>query len=48
MKLTDTHCHLDLEQFDVDRDAVIQRAINAGLARYSGPVTYWDIEPCRR
>jgi len=33
MKLTDTHCHLDLEQFDADRDAVLQRAINAGLAR---------------
>ena len=33
MKLTDTHCHLDLEQFDADRDAVIQRAINAGLTR---------------
>ena len=33
MKLTDTHCHLDLEQFDADRDAVIQRAISAGLTR---------------
>jgi len=33
MKLTDTHCHFDLEQFDADRDAVIQRAVGAGLTR---------------
>ena len=33
MKLTDTHCHLDLEQFDADRDPVLQRAVNAGLIR---------------
>jgi TatD DNase family protein len=33
MKLADTHCHLDLEQFDADRGAVIQRAMNAGLTR---------------
>ena len=31
MVLTDTHCHLDLEQFDADRNMVIQRAINAGV-----------------
>ena len=27
------HCHLDLEQFDADRDAVIRRAKNEGVTR---------------
>ena len=31
--LTDTHCHLDFNKFDEDRDAVIQRSIEAGVAR---------------
>lgn len=33
MILTDTHCHLDLEQFDADREAVLQHAVNAGVTR---------------
>jgi TatD DNase family protein len=33
VNLTDTHCHLDLEQFDADRGEVLARAWAAGLTR---------------
>ena len=35
--LTDTHCHLDLEQFDADRTEVLRRAEQAGLTRILVP-----------
>lgn len=31
MKLIDSHCHLDNQQFDADREAVIDRALVAGI-----------------
>ena len=31
MILVDSHCHIDVEQFDADRDEVIQRATDAGV-----------------
>ena len=40
--LTDTHCHLDLNKFDEDRDAVIQRAIDAGVERILIPAMDYE------
>ncbi len=37
MIFTDTHTHLYSEEFDVDRDEMVQRAINAGVARFFIP-----------
>jgi TatD DNase family protein len=37
MIITDTHTHLYSEQFDEDRNEMIQRAINAGVSRFFVP-----------
>lgn len=43
--LTDTHCHLDFNKFDDDREAVIQRASEAGVGRILIPAL--DFESSR-
>ncbi len=44
--IVDTHCHLDLRQFDADREAVIQRAAEVGVTRLINPAI--DLDSCRR
>ena len=36
MSLIDSHCHLDSPEFDTDRDAVVQRALEAGVEQMLG------------
>ena len=37
LQLTDTHTHLYSEEFDQDRDEMIERAINTGVSRFFIP-----------
>ncbi len=42
----DTHCHLDLRQFDGDREQVIERATAAGVNNFVNPAI--DVDSCHR
>lgn len=44
--LIDSHCHLDLSQFDADREAVLARAQEAGVGCIINPGI--DLDHCRR
>ncbi|MBE2182547.1 MAG: TatD family hydrolase [Anaerolineae bacterium] len=44
MQLIDTHCHLNFDAFDEDRDAAIARAAEAGISRILIPAT--DMQTC--
>jgi TatD DNase family protein len=44
--LVDSHCHLDLRQFDVDREDVVVRAAAAGVRIIVNPGT--DLHSCER
>lgn len=43
--LIDSHCHLDFESFDADRDAVVQQAAEAGVTQIVVPAL--DLDNCR-
>ncbi len=43
--LIDTHCHLDFERFDADRDDIVARAAEADVTRIIVPAL--DLENCK-
>ncbi|MBZ0277318.1 MAG: TatD family hydrolase [Anaerolineae bacterium] len=45
MMLVDTHCHIDFNAYDEDREAVIRRAAEVGVMRIVNPAV--DVENSR-
>jgi len=53
MDLIDTHCHLDVEEFDVDRTAILEHCRSAGITRIVIPAIHaagWEklLQLCRQ
>lgn len=43
MNLIDTHCHINFDAYDADRDAVLQRSVEAGVQRIIIPAVDMSI-----
>lgn len=44
-EITDSHCHLDFPDFDEERDAIVARAVEAGVTRMVTICTRLRLEP---
>ncbi|WP_317057534.1 TatD family hydrolase [Roseovarius rhodophyticola] len=45
IEITDSHCHLDFDSFDAERDEVVARAVAAGVTRMVTICTKLRVEP---
>ena len=43
--IVDSHCHLDFPDFDAERDAIVERAVAAGVTRMDTICTKLRLEP---
>ena len=44
-QITDSHCHLDFDSFDAERDEIVARAVGAGVTRMVTICTKLRLEP---